>query len=116
MIDEEIEEDKEDNEAVGIQAGFSHERQKVHMYNSFTNMATSMRSFTLDIEKRLENVYKDGAQKKFGLDKRSEVGSVSSARSVNSDLDVVNEDESELNPDEIMKQIEKKIQKQHIQK
>jgi hypothetical protein len=26
MIDEEIEEDKEDNEAVGIQAGFSHER------------------------------------------------------------------------------------------
>lgn len=48
--------------------GYSHERQKVDIYNQIEDMHSTMRSFTSDIETRLDNMYKDGAGKKWGYD------------------------------------------------
>lgn len=84
------EEQEEEDEATQIEAGtlgaeISHERSKVEMYKTLDSMTTTMRNFTMDIEQRLENVYKNGASKKFGIDIKRENASQLSARSSESE-------------------------------
>jgi len=64
------EEHGEDDEAGGIAPGYkvSHEGQKKQIFNKLDDMANNMRSFTTDIETRLDKIYKQGASKKFGFD------------------------------------------------
>jgi len=64
------EEREEDDEAEELRAGnrISHERQKLHIFEQLGDMASQMKSFTADIESRLDKVYKEGATKKFGFD------------------------------------------------
>lgn len=63
--------DEDDEADVMIAAGgkkISHEAQKKAMFDQFDFMGRSMREFTADIEKRLDDVYKGGAAYKFGID------------------------------------------------
>ena len=62
------EERDEDDESEEIKANkFSHEQQKIHIFEQLGDMAYQMRSFTADIESRLDKVYSQGAPKKFGF-------------------------------------------------
>ena len=62
---QELEDVYEDDEAeVMIEAGgkkFSHEQQKKAMYDQYDFMQKSMRDFGINIEKKLDDVYKYGA-------------------------------------------------------
>ena len=62
---QELEDVDEDDEAeVMIEAGgkkFSHEQQKKAMYDQYDFMQKSMRDFGINIEKKLDDVYKYGA-------------------------------------------------------
>jgi hypothetical protein len=46
----------------------SQEEEKSSIYNRLESMSSTMKSFSMDIESRLDSVYKAGASKKFGFD------------------------------------------------
>ena len=65
-----IEEEHGEDDEAGIEPGFkvSHKGQKKQIFHKLDDMANNMRSFTTDIESRLDKIYKQGASKKFGFD------------------------------------------------
>ena len=59
----------EEDEAIIEREGkpiISHEDDKMSIYSRLESMAQSMKSFTMDIESKLDKAYKSGAQNKFG--------------------------------------------------
>ena len=76
------EERNEDDEAEVERRGkVSQEGQKRQIFEQLDDMASSMRSFTTDIESRLDKIYKQGASKKFGF---SDIVEESSKEVINS--------------------------------
>lgn len=48
--------------------GVSQEEKKSGIVKTLLGMSTQMRSFTRDVERQLDNVYKQGAGKKYGYE------------------------------------------------